>query len=407
MRPVSLLADYPKRRWTRSRSIAVGRRTIIAAVTGLAVLASWSAASVWYFVSRDEVALRLLEGQAAQKRLYEDRLAALRAKLEQVSSQRLVEHEVLESQLKALLARQAALESRQAQVDTLAADRTGSIEPKIAPGRPVEAGAGPSRPTLVPDFFQLRLGPADAVPNERQSQLHDFRRDLDRASSALASLEAEQMKTLQSVADEAELHGRKLQNAIRRAGLDPSTFEPAAANSGGPFVPAQEAKPFEAVLQQAQVSLTRLQHLRRSVTALPFGEPINSEIDLSSGFGIRVDPFTRSPAMHTGLDFRAEYGAAVRAAGAGRVIAAEASGAYGNMVEVEHAGGVTSRYAHLSTIAVAVGQEVKAGTVVGRVGSTGRSTGPHLHYETRLNGDAVDPQRFLKAGASIVPMTSR
>ena len=80
---------------------------------------------------------------------------------------------------------------------------------------------------------------------------------------------------------------------------------------------------------------------------------------------------------------------------------AEWSGAYGKMVEVEHAQGVTSRYAHLSSIAVAVGQEVKPGALVGRVGSTGRSTGAHLHYETRINGDAVDPQRFLRAGAGL------
>jgi murein DD-endopeptidase MepM/ murein hydrolase activator NlpD len=110
--------------------------------------------------------------------------------------------------------------------------------------------------------------------------------------------------------------------------------------------------------------------------------------------------------MHTGLDFRAEYGAPARAAGGGRVIAAEFSGAYGNMVEIEHAQGVTSRYAHLSSIAVTVGQAVKAGTVLGRVGSTGRSTGPHLHYETRMNGEAVDPQRFLKAGAALTPVVT-
>jgi murein DD-endopeptidase MepM/ murein hydrolase activator NlpD len=123
--------------------------------------------------------------------------------------------------------------------------------------------------------------------------------------------------------------------------------------------------------------------------------------DLTSGFGARIDPFTRSPALHTGLDFRADHGAPVRAAGAGRVIGAEYAGGYGNMVEVDHGNGVTTRYAHLSAIAVGVGQTVAAGTVLGRAGSTGRSTGAHLHYETRINDEPVDPQRFLRAGLKI------
>jgi murein DD-endopeptidase MepM/ murein hydrolase activator NlpD len=403
MRRVSLLADYPKHRWTRPR-IALSRRTVLVGAIALLVLAGWSATSVWYFVSRDEVALKFLEKQAAQKRFYEDRLTALQAKLDQVSSQRLVEQEMIEDRLKALLARQTTLEGRQAQVDLLAAERTGSVEPKLTPAKPVEASA--PTPSFLPDLFQLRLSPADPSL-DRHSRLDRLNRDLDRATSTLAALEADQVRKLQAVATEAEAHGRKLQSAIRRVGLDPGVFEPEPANAGGPFVPAEPAQPFETALQHAQANLARLENLRRSVTALPFAEPVDGEIDLSSGFGVRTDPFTRGLAMHTGLDFRAEYGAWVRAAGAGRVVVAEFSGAYGNMVEIEHVGGVMSRYAHLSSIAVTVGQEVKAGAALGRVGSTGRSTGPHLHYETRLNGDAVDPLRFLKAGASITRIALR
>jgi murein DD-endopeptidase MepM/ murein hydrolase activator NlpD len=105
--------------------------------------------------------------------------------------------------------------------------------------------------------------------------------------------------------------------------------------------------------------------------------------------------------MHTGLDFRAEYGAPVRASGAGQVVGAEYAGAYGRMVEIDHGNGVTTRYAHLSSFAVSPGQSVAAGTVIGRAGSTGRSTGAHLHYETRIDGEAIDPQRFLRAGSRL------
>jgi murein DD-endopeptidase MepM/ murein hydrolase activator NlpD len=128
---------------------------------------------------------------------------------------------------------------------------------------------------------------------------------------------------------------------------------------------------------------------------------MEAEADFSSNYGYRVDPFTRAPAMHTGVDFRAEHGSPVRATAPGKVVTAEYSGGYGNMVEIEHVGGVSTRYAHMSAISVSVGQTVATGTVLGRVGSTGRSTGPHLHYETRINDEPLDPTRFLKAGARL------
>ena len=117
----------------------------------------------------------------------------------------------------------------------------------------------------------------------------------------------------------------------------------------------------------------------------------------SSTFGLRKDPFRKRPAMHAGIDFRGKTGSPVHATAPGKVIKAGWSGGYGKMVEVRHDGGVTSRYAHLSIISVRTGQKVKSGDRIGQVGSTGRSTGPHLHYETRVGGRAIDPVRFWKA----------
>ena len=102
--------------------------------------------------------------------------------------------------------------------------------------------------------------------------------------------------------------------------------------------------------------------------------------------------------MHTGLDFRAAKGDPVRVTANGKVVSAGWAGGYGRMVEVDHGNGLSTRYGHLSEIGVKVGQVVKIGDVIGEVGSTGRSTGPHLHYETRIDGVAVDPQKFLRAG---------
>jgi murein DD-endopeptidase MepM/ murein hydrolase activator NlpD len=128
---------------------------------------------------------------------------------------------------------------------------------------------------------------------------------------------------------------------------------------------------------------------------------MTGELEATSGFGVRSDPFLRDPAMHTGLDFRADIGEPARATAAGTVTIAGRNGGYGNMVEVDHGNGFATRYAHLSAIDVEVGQTVRIGQIVGKTGSTGRSTGPHLHYETRVDGEAVDPQKFLRAGVRL------
>ncbi|HXV29360.1 MAG TPA: M23 family metallopeptidase, partial [Sinorhizobium sp.] len=120
-----------------------------------------------------------------------------------------------------------------------------------------------------------------------------------------------------------------------------------------------------------------------------------------SNFGNRLDPFFGRLALHAGIDFRAEAGTRVRSTAAGTVTSAGPAGGYGNMIEVDHGNGVSTRYAHLAVVLVGAGDHVKADQVIGKSGSTGRSTGPHLHYEVRLNGQAVDPMRFLRAGAKL------
>jgi murein DD-endopeptidase MepM/ murein hydrolase activator NlpD len=134
---------------------------------------------------------------------------------------------------------------------------------------------------------------------------------------------------------------------------------------------------------------------------VPYRKPVIGEVEFTSGFGVRSDPFLGRPAMHTGLDFRASTGDPVRVTANGKVVNAGWAGGYGRMVEVDHGNGLSTRYGHLSEINVKVGEYVKIGQVIGAVGSTGRSTGPHLHYETRIDGEAVDPQKFLRAGVRL------
>ncbi len=138
--------------------------------------------------------------------------------------------------------------------------------------------------------------------------------------------------------------------------------------------------------------------MTRTLGGVPVRKPLDGDLDASSAFGVRPDPFTGSPAMHTGLDMLADPGDPVRATAAGTVTTAGWSGGYGRVVDIDHGNGISTRYAHLSSVAVRVRQAVKVGQQVGKVGSSGRSTGPHLHYETRVRGEPVDPHKFLRAG---------
>jgi murein DD-endopeptidase MepM/ murein hydrolase activator NlpD len=119
---------------------------------------------------------------------------------------------------------------------------------------------------------------------------------------------------------------------------------------------------------------------------------------------MRTDPFRRRPAMHTGIDFRAPTGQPARATAGGTVISAGYNRGYGNMVEIDHGNGLTTRFAHLSKVLVKKGQTIAKGDTVGQTGSTGRSTGPHLHYEVRVNGRAIDPMTFIRAGDQLSPL---
>jgi len=139
------------------------------------------------------------------------------------------------------------------------------------------------------------------------------------------------------------------------------------------------------------------QKVRRMM--IPTQHPV--EGPLGSAFGWRIDPFTGRSALHTGLDFEAHAGTPILAASGGVVVTQELHPAYGNMVEIDHGNGLVTRYAHASRALVRKGDLVKRGQKVAEVGSTGRSTGPHLHFEVLVQGVAQDPMKFLKAGAEV------
>jgi murein DD-endopeptidase MepM/ murein hydrolase activator NlpD len=156
----------------------------------------------------------------------------------------------------------------------------------------------------------------------------------------------------------------------------------------------QKAQRYDDAMQDMQ---SRWQKDLGRIDLLPTLLPISGDFVVTSGFGFRSDPMTHLPSLHQGIDFVAQPGTPILATAPGVVLQAEFSGAYGNMVDIQHAEGFVTRYAHLQAIQVQAGQAIEAQQTVGTLGNTGRSTGPHLHYEVIFNGRALHPAKALAA----------
>ncbi len=221
---------------------------------------------------------------------------------------------------------------------------------------------------------------------------------LMRVSHSLDRVAHRQSGLLNGMEQRFDSKARRMRSVLSELGVKPG--RPSA--EGGPFIPVKPpragASSFDRQLYRVNIARAEINRYRHTLVAVPVRKPLPGRLEVSSGFGVRRDPFVGKPAMHTGLDLRGEMGEPVHATANGRVKIAGWEGGYGKMVEIDHGHGLATRFGHLSKIEVKVGQKVHIGDVIGRMGSTGRSTGPHLHYETRIKGEAVDPQKFLRAG---------
>jgi murein DD-endopeptidase MepM/ murein hydrolase activator NlpD len=192
---------------------------------------------------------------------------------------------------------------------------------------------------------------------------------------------------------------------LSSAGVDldrlAARFGAVPPGQGGPFVALNIAR------QRNQAEPGEMpEALRKALRSLPLSAPLES-YHMESRFGIRIDPFNHRQAMHPGLDLAAPFRSPVFATAPGTVIFAGPKGEYGKVVEIDHGSGIVTRYAHLHRIMVAVGQRLGAREQIGQLGSSGRSSGPHVHYEVLVNGTAQDPEKFLQAGKGIVQVSQQ
>ncbi len=234
---------------------------------------------------------------------------------------------------------------------------------------------------LLWQFAATRL---QGLENKKlRTQLLDLKSQKSKQVEAQLNVLQQSQTSIADLEKYLEARGVKIQPTFNQ----PKAGEPNQA-AGGPL-----NEPVDSVFLQDKTA-TKLQTLVEAMINVPMGYPHGGVI--TSGFGDRNNPFTGSGAEnHGGIDFRGQVGEPIHTTANGTVIFAGIQGGYGNLVQVQHQYGYTTYYAHMSAIDVKVGQKIKAGDVVGKLGSTGRSTGPHLHYEVRLNSERQNPIQFL------------
>ncbi|GAA4761180.1 hypothetical protein GCM10023219_01320 [Stakelama sediminis] len=222
------------------------------------------------------------------------------------------------------------------------------------------------------------------------------------------AVESRQVNFAIKARQQAEARYSKTAANLKKLGLSPNRLVPAM---GGPYEPVsikEEKAQAAAGVQFRKLfqAWKKLDSLEQAVISIPSSEPVK-HVTFSSNFGVRTDPFTGTKALHPGVDIPGAVGTPVYATADGMVDRAGRAGGYGNMVEINHGRGIETRYGHLSKVLVKDHTRVHRGELIGLMGSTGRSTGPHLHYEVRIDGHAVNPKPYLEDTSYLAAVQAR
>ncbi|MER9839828.1 M23 family metallopeptidase [Mesorhizobium australicum] len=374
-----------------------------------------------YLVLRDDLIGATTARQARMQQAYEDRISALRAQVDRITSRQLLDQQLMETKVSELLERQTQLSQRHGRLGPLLERAEGEVG--TVPAEDPAAAAKPDKGAEVTgsigqpaqNYAIASLGADLGTADTRPFSLWSTRTDplpsdsaADRAdrlfvsiNQSLKSIENEQLSRINTLADNAYKSADAIQQALRTAGLPvDSDFGKNESDVGGPLIPLDSSMIFDSKVKELDEALDALDHLKKEARRLPLENPAPGH-SVTSPFGVRTDPILGTAALHSGMDFRAPIGMAAKVTAPGIVTKAGWNGGYGRMVEIDHGNGFATRYGHLSEIDVTVGEKVDAGAVIGKTGSSGRSTGPHLHYEVRHNGEAIDPLRFLTVGRKV------
>jgi murein DD-endopeptidase MepM/ murein hydrolase activator NlpD len=379
------------------------------------VLLLWAGATTLYLFFRDDALRMLAHHQTELVRAYDGQIAALQTQVQRLQSLKLVEQERVDRTVAELSRKQTVVEQRQDALTNLApkpAEAKDEPRPRISNGRMPDTFPVIERtPSVKPSPISDKISPApprgrsSALPEKTKLTMFDPSRPIGERladlTAGLAKIEARQQDSLDRYEEILGGSENRARNVLMELGIAAPGSVKRTSAIGGPFIPFRHPDAFDQKLAGVQETAARLADLNARLDTVPVRFPVPRKSEITSRFGARADPFFHQLALHSGVDFRGTPGDAVRATAAGRVTNADYQGGYGLMVEITHGDGLVTRYGHLSAIEVNAGEEVQPGDVVGRIGTTGRSTGPHLHYEVRVSGEASDPMRYLRAGEQL------
>ncbi|MFA5963986.1 MAG: peptidoglycan DD-metalloendopeptidase family protein [Sphingomonas sp.] len=289
-----------------------------------------------------------------------------------------------EAKVAQMQARVAAMQADVEKIRAVAAAHAARVEQRQAIISAVVSGKADQRALAI-------------VPQPIDPQADALAADI---VAPLKQVEQRQVATAAKVRKLAEQRYARAAAQVRRLGLAPERFSATVPAMGGPYEAAngtEAAADIRADMQFRSLFMTwkKLDNLQQGTIAIPSVQPVE-HLAFTSNFGIRSDPFRGTAAFHAGVDIPGPMGTPVYATADGIVDRAERAGGYGNMIEINHGKGIQTRYGHLSKILVAPYARVHRGQLIALMGSTGRSTGPHLHYEVRIDGAAVNPVPFLQ-----------
>lgn len=231
--------------------------------------------------------------------------------------------------------------------------------------------------------------------------------DIAATADTLVQMMDETQRAMTGIASTATERTEGIVSEMARIGIRVDLPASGLNGMGGPLLAAVDAADGSPMIEDANAvmdALLRYKTARDTIAKVPVHIPITGSFRQSSGYGNRKDPFSGGRAFHAGLDFAAPTGTVVTSAADGVVSFVGTRSGYGNVVEVDHANGLMTRYAHLSAFIARTGQKVITGTPIAKVGSTGRSTGPHLHFEVRKADQALDPKPFLESGKRLLAL---
>lgn len=352
-------------RFTRKRQLSI--------IAGMCVIAIW-AGTVSTLLTRQPDEL------AAKERRLEEMMAATRAAQHRLaSSQKMV----------ADIAREVDLVHTNLLV---LAESNAALAKDHPAGKAVAAAPARSRVGAEPAWNE------DGQPASDEARA--VREQVRRLEGSLERLKVAYAQAVQNTNNAASSRIFDAEKMLSRLGIDARLLfdrQQRDGGRGGPFIPLASASGDTGLTGL----LDRLDHwsgVKAVMQKMPLGEPLHVDYDVNSGFGTRSDPLNRRTGVHEGVDLGAPFGSPVYSTGEGVVEFAGPWDRYGLTIEINHGGGVSTRYAHLSRIKVKEGQRVTRSTVIGMLGNTGRSTGPHLHYEVRLSDAPKDPLKFIAAG---------